>query len=219
MAVDEIERNRIRDIILTHSHLDHIAGLPLFIDDQFAYLEEPIRIHAAQNVIDVLERDIFNWSVYPKFSDLTNDHGHVVEYIPFQKNVEFKVGPLSVTPRPVNHKVPSSGFVISDGRSKIAITGDTAAMDDFWELDEGVCKLDALLIECAFPNELGKIAETSHHMTPSLLNEELKKFKSPECPIYVINIKPAYRERVIQQIMELSIPNLEVLEVGREYTW
>ena len=33
-------------------------------------------------VIALLERDVFNWNVYPRFSDLKNDYGPVMEYIP-----------------------------------------------------------------------------------------------------------------------------------------
>src|SRR6188768_1006550 len=73
------QRSAIRDIILTHTHLDHIAGLPLYIDDLFATLTEPVRVHATGEMIEILERDIFNWSIYPRFSELRNDYGPVVE--------------------------------------------------------------------------------------------------------------------------------------------
>jgi len=75
MAVTDEERASVRDIVITHAHLDHIAGLPLFLDDQFSELTEPVRIHATAEVVRVLERDVFNWSVYPRFSELENDHG------------------------------------------------------------------------------------------------------------------------------------------------
>src|SRR5437868_15401047 len=77
-ACTKRQQENIRDVILTHTHLDHIAGLPLFIDDLFSTLMEPIRIHATREMIGILERDIFNWSIYPRFSELFNDHGPVV---------------------------------------------------------------------------------------------------------------------------------------------
>jgi ribonuclease BN (tRNA processing enzyme) len=46
MAASDFQRQNIRDIILTHAHLDHIAGLPLFVDDLFAHLEKPICVYA-----------------------------------------------------------------------------------------------------------------------------------------------------------------------------
>src|SRR5690242_19973561 len=86
LAMDCSERQfeSVRDIVLTHAHLDHIAGLPLFIDDLFAKLSEPVRVHATDEMIGILERDIFNWSVYPRFSELSNTNGPVMEYLPYE---------------------------------------------------------------------------------------------------------------------------------------
>ncbi len=217
-ATDEM-RSILRDVVLTHAHLDHIAGLPLFVDDLFASLEGPIRVHASPEVIEVLERDVFNWSVYPCFSELTNDHGNVLEYVSLTANESASVAHLEITPVNVNHKIPTTGFVISDGNRTIALTGDTAEVSDFWETVNVLGRLDALLIECAFPNEMAELAEVSHHLTPRLLNDQLAKFGHPNCPIYVVNIKPIYREPVIRQIEELNIKHLSVLEVGKTYEW
>lgn len=211
--------HRIRDVVLTHAHLDHIAGLPLFIDDLFATLTEPVRIHAAREVIDVLERDVFNWSVYPRFSELVNSHGPVIEYRPFEYGRDFGVRHLTVRAIPVNHKVPSAGFLIGDGRSLIAMTGDTAAIDEFWKAINTQRGLSALMIECAFPDELQDLAEISHHLTPSGLRSELSKFELRDCPIFIVNIKPMYREETISQISKLGLPGVEILEVGRIYEW
>lgn len=219
MACETNHYLSVRDIVLSHAHLDHIAGLPLFIDDLFASLTEPIRIHAAKEVIEVLERDIFNWSVYPRFSELRNDFGPVVEYRPFQFGCEVSVAHLSVRTVPVNHKVPSSGFIISDGNKRIAMTGDTSEIKEFWDAVNKEETLDALIIECAFPDELSDLADISHHLTPSRLRTELAKFQHVKCPIYIANLKPMYRDKTILQISELCLSNVEILEVGRTYEW
>ena len=218
MAVTAEERTQIRDIVLTHAHLDHIAGLPLFIDDQFSELTKAVRVHATPDVIEVLERDVFNWSVYPRFSELTNEFGKVMEYHPFEQGSEFRVGELLFEAVGVNHKVPCSGFIISDDSASIAITGDTANMDSFWE-NVNARRLDALLIECAFPNELAELAEMSCHLTPFGLAEELEKLKDRSCETLVINIKPSYREQVLAEIENLGISGLKDLRVGKMYEW
>ena len=217
MAISDNQREQIRDIILTHAHLDHIAGLPLFIDDLFANLSEPIRIHATAEVIEILERDVFNWSVYPRFSELKNENGAVVEYKTFQTGDKFLVKHLTIESIPVNHKVPTVGFVISDGKTSIALSGDTARMNEFWQKVNAEKLLNAILVECAFPNELAGLAEVSHHLTPEILRSELKKFSQKDCPVYVLNIKPAYREKVVSQLQNLQITNLRILEVGKNY--
>lgn len=218
MAVTPAERSSIRDIVLTHAHLDHIAGLPLFIDDQFSELTEAVRIHATSEVIEVLERDVFNWSVYPRFAELENSHGKVMEYRPFVHGESFRVGDLLFESLEVNHKVPCSGFLISDDSCSIAITGDTANMASFWTALSSR-KISALLIECAFPDELTELAEMSCHLTPKTLAAELEKFQDPECEVLIINIKPSYRESVLNQISLLKTARVKDLQVGRTYEW
>lgn len=219
MACTAEQRANIRDIVISHAHLDHVAGLPLFIDDLFATLTEPIKIHASESVIKVLEEHIFNWSVYPRFSELKNDFGEVMQYLRFEPGKCFNVRHYSVVPIEVNHKVPSCGFIISDGKSTIATTGDTAPTDVFWQRVNALSSLNAVLVECAFPNDLAELAAISHHLTPEGLSGELRKLERNDCNMYVANIKPAYRERTVPQIEELGLDRLAVLEVGREYVW
>lgn len=219
MAASPLQRRQIRDIVLTHAHLDHIAGLPLFIDDLFSTLTGPICIHAESEVIEILERDIFNWSVYPRFSELSNDNGSVLAYRPFKAGDEFEVRHLRVRPIAVNHKVSSNGFIVSNGVTTLAMTGDTAETDEFWRVANSIPNLSALLIECAFPNELEELANLSHHMTPQRLMRELTKFEKTDCPVYAINIKPMYREQVLEQLGENGTRPLEILNVGQVYEW
>src|ERR1041385_9243317 len=101
-SCNDIQRTQIRDIVLTHTHLDHIAGLPLFIDDLFATLEEPICIHATRQMIDTLEQDVFNWSIYPRFSELSNQSTSVVKYKEFERGGTFQVAHLTIQSVPVN---------------------------------------------------------------------------------------------------------------------
>lgn len=219
MAANDAQRENIRDVVLTHAHLDHVAGLPLFIDDLFASLDAPIRVHATREVIETLERDIFNWEIYPRFSELKNKNGAVLQYCPFETGVEISVKHLRVKAIAVNHQVQTVGFLISDDNAKIAITGDTAEMVDFWEAVNAEEILAAILIECAFPDQLADLAKNSHHLTPAMLRAELTKLKRPNCPIYIINMKPMYRVQIVEQIENLKIKNLQILEVGKIYEW
>jgi ribonuclease BN (tRNA processing enzyme) len=217
MAASDLQREQIRDVVLTHAHLDHIAGLPMYIDDLFATTTEPVRIFATREVVEVLERDIFNWSVYPRFRELTNDHGPVMEYREFKPGCVFQAGHLRFRAVGVNHKVPSFGFIISDGSRSIALTGDTAETKEFWEAANTTPDLAALLVECAFPDELEELAMSSHHFTPRRLAAELKKCDA-EVPVYVVNMKPMYRDRIVEQLGKTA-SRVQVIEPGRVYEW
>lgn len=217
MATDDEQKQKIRDVVLTHAHLDHIAGLPLFIDDLFANLKEPVCVHAEPVVIEILERDIFNWAVYPRFSELKNNYGGVLSYHQIQLEKDFQAAHLNVRAVSVNHKVPTVGVIISDGKAKIALSSDTAETDKFWEILNEETNLGAVFIECAFPNTLSELACSSHHLTPQKLKSELSKFKHKNCPIYAINLKPMYREQIVRELEDLQNENLKVLEIGKIY--
>lgn len=219
IALTNEQRAKVRDIIVTHPHLDHIASLPIFIDDLYPTLKEPMRVHATQEVIGLLERDVFNWNVYPRFSDLKNDYGPVMEYVPIPIGTPFKVAHLEVIAVPVNHIVPTIGLVVSDGKKSVAFSSDTAETEQFWTILNGMKELDALLIEASFPDRMAKLAEVSRHFTPASLNEELKKLTHNGLDIMAVHLKPTYRDEIIEQLNALNLPKLRVMEPGKVYEW
>lgn len=219
LASSAEQRSKVRDIIVTHPHMDHIASLPIFIDDLYNSLQEPMRIHATAEVIRLLERDVFNWNVYPRFSELKNEYGPVMEYLPIPDDGKFKVAHLDVIAVPVNHIVPTVGLIVSDEKSSVAFSSDTAETESFWEILNNVEHLDALLIEASFPNEMAELAEVSRHFTPASLRQELQKLNHNGMDILTVHLKPTYREMIISQLEALKIPNLKVMEPGKVYSW
>lgn len=219
IALTGEQRNTVRDIIVTHPHMDHVASLPIFIDDLYPSLQEPIRIYATEEVIELLERDVFNWNVYPRFSDLKNDYGPVMQYIPIPIGAPFRVAHLNVVAVPVNHIVPTVGLVVSDRQTSVAFSSDTAETDEFWRIVNEMKGLDALLIETSFPDRMAKLAHVSRHFTPATLGQELKKLTHNGMDIMAVHLKPSYREEIIEQLKALNIPKLGVMEPGRVYEW
>jgi cAMP phosphodiesterase len=61
------EMRKIDHVFLTHSHLDHIAALPLMLDAVSSLRNVPVQIHALSATIDALRTHIFNDVVWPDF--------------------------------------------------------------------------------------------------------------------------------------------------------
>ena len=219
LALTESQRRTVRDVIVTHPHMDHIASLPIFVDDLFGELTEPIRIHGTAEVLDLLGRDVFNDNVYPKFDELQNQHGAVMKYVPFKAGEEFLVAHLRVTAVDVNHIVPTVGLLVSDGKSTVAFSSDTAETEDFWHLMNRAPRLDALFIEASFPNSMRALAEASKHLTPEMVAHELGKLTHNGIDILAVHLKPAYRQTLIDELNALGIEKLSVMETGRVYEW
>lgn len=199
--------------------MDHIASLPIFVDDLFGELMEPVRIYATAEVIDLLERDVFNDNVYPRFAALRNQHGPVMKYVPFKAGEEFSVAHLRVTAVKVNHIVPTVGLVITDGKRAVAFSSDTAGTEDFWKVVNAAPHLDALFIEASFPNSMRELAKVSKHLTPETMAQELKKLTHNGMDILAVHLKPAYRPTLVNEIEALGIEKLGVMEAGRVYEW
>ena len=219
LSLTDAQHDTLRDIIVTHPHMDHMATLPIYIDDMFALLKEPIRVHATEEVIGLLQRDVFNWTVYPRFSELSNGTCKVMEYVPFRHGAEFTVAHLRVTALPVNHIVPTVGLLVSDGKVAVAFTSDTAATEDFWQLVNRAPALAALFIEASFPNSMSKLADVSGHLTPAGVAAELGKLAHNHLDILAVHLKPSYRQTLIEELNALGIPRLSAMEPGREYEW
>ncbi|HEV2835097.1 MAG TPA: MBL fold metallo-hydrolase, partial [Pyrinomonadaceae bacterium] len=141
------------------------------------------------------------------------------EYMPIPIGSPFTVAHLNVVAVPVNHIVPTVGLIVSDGKTSVAFSSDTAETEQFWKLVNEVKHLDALLIEASFPNGMAKLAEVSRHFTPASLGEELKKLNHNGMDIMAVHLKPTYRAEIIKQLDELRIPKLQVMEPGKVYNW
>ena len=219
LALNADQSKTVRDVIVTHPHMDHIATLPIFVDDLFASLDEPVRVHATEEVIGLLTRDVFNGTVYPPFHEFNNGRTRVLEFVPFPAGEEFRVAHLRVRAVRVNHIVSTVGLVLTDGSSTVAFSSDTAETDDFWRLANEQPRLDALLIEASFPDSLHRLAEVSGHLTPAALGRELAKLSHNSLDILAMHLKPAYREKIIEELHALGVNGLRIMEPGREYSW
>jgi ribonuclease BN (tRNA processing enzyme) len=213
------QRETVRDVIVTHPHMDHIATLPIFVDDLFGVLDEPVRLHATEEVCELLRRDVFNGTVYPPFHEFSNGRTRVLEYVPFEVGRQFRVAHLTVEAVPVKHIVPTVGLVFTDGRVTVGFSADTAETDEFWQLANRAPRLDALLIETSFPNFLSQLAVASGHLTPEMVGRELRKLEHTGLEVLAMHLKPSFREQLIAELAALEYPRLSVMEPGRVYEW
>jgi cAMP phosphodiesterase len=219
LALSDSQRDAVRDVVVTHPHMDHVATLPIFVDDLFSQLDSPIRVHATDEVIEMLRGDLFNGTLYPRFHELENERGRVLDFVPFETGQEFGVAHLRLTAVPVHHAVPTVGLVVSDGAATLAFSSDTSQTEEFWRALDRLPRLDALFVEASFPNSMRELARVSGHLTPETLAVELSKLSHAPPDIFVVHIKPSFRETILSELEALKIANLRAMEPGREYEW
>lgn len=192
---------KIDHVFVTHSHLDHIACIPLMVDSVGFMRDKPLTIHATEATLEILRQHIFNWKIWPDFTQIPNAQQPYMCYQAIQLGQTVELHGRKITALPANHVVPAVGFQIDSGAASLVFSGDTTSQVELWEVVNRIANLRYLVIETAFPNAEKELALLSKHLCPSLLAEELLKLKSnPE--IYITHLKPGEVELTMQEISE-----------------
>jgi ribonuclease BN (tRNA processing enzyme) len=203
------EQRRIRRVFITHSHLDHVATLPFFVENVFGR-PEPVEIIAPQPVLTSLQRHLFSGDLWPDFSRLPSRREASVRLRPIAEGTTLRVDGLSFTPVRVNHVVPTYGYLVSTPRASILFSGDTAPTENLWKLADRARNLKAIFLEVSFSDELAAVAAASRHLTPALLEPELAKTRQ-DVPVFLYHMKPPSVSRIEREVRALRNPRLRFL--------
>ena len=195
------EMSVIDHVFVTHSHLDHIASLPLLVDSVGFMRDKPIVIHATAETLDILQQHVFNWEIWPDFAEIPNLHQPVMRYEEIRLGETVDIGGRKLTPLPVNHVVPAVGFWLDSGHASLVFSGDTTTCDALWEAVNRIPELRYLIVETAFSDAERELAVLSKHLCPSMLADELRKLRG-EPEIYITHLKPGEVELTMREIAE-----------------
>lgn len=195
------EMAMIDHVFVTHSHLDHIASLPLMIDSVGFLRDKPLTIHATSETIEILKQHVFNWQIWPDFSEIMNVLQPCLRYETLELGKAVELGQRKITPLPANHVVPAVGFQLDSGNASLVFSGDTTSCDGLWEAVNRIENLEYLIVETAFPNAEIELAMRAKHFCPSLLAKDIQKLKqNPN--IFISHLKPGEVELTMREINE-----------------
>jgi ribonuclease BN (tRNA processing enzyme) len=216
-ALSSPEQLTIEHALVSHSHLDHIAGLA-YLTETLALFEarQPVTIASLDPVVTALRTSIFNDTVWPDFTRLPSSQAPVLRFRSLAEDAEQRVGDLWVTPVPVNHTVPTSGFIVHDDTSALVYSGDTGPTDALWKAAHEIGRVRAVILECAFPNRLARLAEIARHMTPELIRRELDKIPS-DVPVLIFHVKPQFYDEIGEELGQVGGSRITMIEQDKSY--
>jgi len=212
------EQVEIRHALISHAHLDHTAGLS-YLTDTLAMVapDRHITVGSIAPVIDSLRTHHFNDALWPNFTAIPSHSHPVLGFRTLVEEGEARVGDLWVTPVPVEHTVPTSGYVIHDGETGFVYTGDTGPTQRLWQVAREISGLKALIVETSFPNRLHALARVSGHLTPDMLRREIDKMPR-DIPIWIFHIKPQLFEETAEELARIDPARIHTLEQGKTYS-
>jgi ribonuclease BN (tRNA processing enzyme) len=157
---------------------------------------------------------MFNNIIWPDFTQIPSAENPVIKFTPITPNQENIINGYSVTAVPVNHTVPTVGFMVKSGGKTLVYTGDTGPTEEIWKYCSGA---DALIVEVSFPNSMEDLALLTKHLTASMLVVELAKIKVLPGKILITHPKPQYYEIIHKEVAALAIKGVELLRDGSVY--
>jgi len=197
------EMAKIDHVFVTHSHLDHVTSIPFIVDSVGYMRTKPIIIHATQATQDILKQHLFNWKIWPDFSEIPNKNKPHMRHENISIGTTVELEGRRITPLPADHVVPAVGFHLDSGKSSLVFTGDTTSNDSFWVVVNKIENLRYLIIETAFCNREKELAITSKHLCASMLTVELNKLvRNPE--IYITHLNPGEADIIMCEVEECA---------------
>ncbi len=199
----------IQGYLLSHAHLDHVAGLVAISPD------DPGKpLYALPSVNAVLQEDLFNHRVWPNLGDRGVKPAlgllHYHDLIPGQ-SMALAHTALSVEAYPLSHGgVESTAFLLHSGQDALLYLGDTGPdaleaghrLEALWSHVAPLIRthrLRGIIIECSYDNSRPD-TQLYGHLTPRWLLAELVALRASAgvsmrgFPILVAHIKPRLSE-------------------------
>lgn len=193
------ELSVIDHIFVTHSHLDHICSIPFMVDSVGFMRDRPLTIYATADTLQILQQHMFNWKIWPDFSEIPNAQQPIMRYQEIALGETVVLNGRAITALPANHVVPAVGYHLNSGKESLVFTGDTTSNPALWPIVNSIENLRYLIIETAFSNSEKELAVLSKHMCPSLLADELKLLKRT-AEVFITHLKPGEIELTMSEI-------------------
>ncbi len=212
------EQRRIANVLVTHTHLDHIKDIP-FLAANLAGgpFRHPINIISVAPVIEGIKFHLFNDALWPDFTVLPTVDSPVLRFITIDPGVDVPVGDYIVRAIPVNHTVQAVGYFVRRRGTTILYSGDTGPTERIWDEANGLEDLKAVLLETSFPNSLRAVAESSGHLTPQTMKRELKKLARKDIPVFLFHMKPQYLKILKREVRSLGSRKISFLQQEKAY--
>jgi ribonuclease BN (tRNA processing enzyme) len=196
-------QQKIKAILLTHQHYDHVRDIPLIAMNLYLH-QAAISIYSIPPVYDVLANHLLNEEIYSNFLEKPAANP-TVRFTVIEPGKPQQVEGYSVLAVPVNHSVPTVGYQITSPEGEVVFyTSDTGpGLASCWQQ----VWPQLLIIEVTAPDKYKDWAAGSGHLTPALLEQELNSFKElngylPQ--VVVVHMSPHLEKEIAAEIAAVS---------------
>ena len=216
ILADLRRQQMVKHVFITHEHMDHIATLPIFLENVYEPGPDCVELLASREVLGFLHDDMFNGRVWPDFIDLSRPSDNFVRTTAIEPLKPIIRAGLTITPVPVSHGVDTTGLVVDDGRTAVAFPSDTGPTKCFWEHLASLDRLKAVFLEASFPRSLAELATITGHLSTATFADEIGKLPR-QVRWIVVHRKARYAAQIAKELESLGLANVELVRPGHVY--
>ena len=204
------EQEKVKSIVLTHHHYDHIRDIPAIAINNYL---RTIKVYGTAATLDILSSYLIDGMIYPKFTEKPSPQSPALKLFTLEPYQEETIEGYKVLALPVYHSVPTVGYEVTSAADKsFFYSSDTGpGLSSCWDY----ISPQLLIINLTLPNRFEDIAIEASHLTPRLLGRELVQFRQVKGylpPVVTIHMNPQLEDEIRQEIAELA------KELGAEIT-
>ncbi len=209
------EQKKIKALLITHHHFDHVRDL-LTLGMNSAFWS-PVKVYTLKETFDILNLCLLDGKIYFKVAEFPIKEKPSLQFNIIEPYKEEIIEGYKVLPFPVNHPVPSVGYLVtsSEGRS-FFYTADTGpGLEACWER----ISPQLLITEVSGLNSWEEKLQKAGHLSSQLLKQELIKFRQLKGylpPIIVIHTVPQFEEEIKAEITEVAMELGADIRIGYE---
>ncbi len=220
LSCDELAE--IDSVLLSHSHLDHVASLCFLVDHRLKNLKRPASVHCLSHTAKMIRENLIGGTLWPDIEEIEIAGVKMIEISEVVPYGGFEASGKHFTPLPVDHVVPTVGYALHGKDSIFVYASDMAdAEDRFWDWLNTHEGISHLVMDVSFPSHMGEIAVMSKHMTPVMLKERLERLeRGQDIQILAAHLKPTYRKELCSELKrEFPGGGVIPLEEGMEFNF
>jgi len=183
---------KIKNVLISHAHTDHAYGLPSLIHVLWLMgKKDEMKIYTPSVHVESIEKLINSLGLFEKEGMFSI----VIEGIPLEDKLIFKIEGFSITTFPVKHPLPNVGVVVTFENKKVVYSSDTEPCDNVLKHAKGA---DILIHES---NESlyitgGREGHSTAHDAGRIAQESDVK------TLYLVHLGPSLFDRIDDVIKE-----------------